>query len=169
MRRYILLTGLILTLVVWASSAQAAVQSIEVNVFAFPERTVTLPLQMSTTTTLAGINGQLNYDPARFTNPRVDLAAGSPGYIVLGNEVTPGQYRFVLYANPTGILQVFNPLIAFKLDTTAVLPAGTSVLSYTLEAASDPNGVSLPDVNFANASVTYVQPRNAVADWLVYN
>lgn len=169
MRRYILLSGLLVGLLAWSATAHAAVESVEVNVIAFPERTVTLPLQMSTTTTLAGINGQLNYDPARFTNPRVDLAGGSQGFIVLGNEVTPGQYRFVLYANPTAILQVFNPLLGFKLDTTAALPAGTSVLSYTLEAASDPNGVSLPGVNFANASVTYVQPRNAVNEWSVYN
>ena len=127
---------------------------------------VTLPI--------AGLSGQLNYDTTFFSSATVSAGHGAPDFIVQGNEVSPGQYRFVSYANPTRTMFDFNAVLEFRLEPSGTIqPNSSTLISYSMEAASDASGVSLDndqgttptEVQFGSVAVLY---SNSVIDWADY-
>jgi hypothetical protein len=127
-------------------------------------------LSVDASTAVAGFNGQLNYDSTKFSNPRIETSGGSYGFIVAGNEIAPGQFRFVLYANPTQTVRTWAPLFLVTLKAASNLASGSSsVATFSLMAASDAAGVSLTNVTFGNITLKTVDTRNAASEWPLYD
>ncbi len=123
---------------------------------------------------IAGLSGQLDYDPKFFSSATVSAGHGAPDFIVRGNEVSPGQYRFVSYANPTRTMFDFNAVLEFRLEPSGTIqPNSSTLISYSMEAASDASGVSLDndqgttptEVQFGSVAILY---SNSVMDWADY-
>lgn len=131
---------------------------------------LTLPLTLTADAgeTIAGVNGQLNYDPTFFENPTVAVAGGAGGFTVLGNEVAPGEFRFVVYANPTQTMTLETaPIVNFRLNLKHEGIDGpvSTQITYSMEAAATPEGVSLADVGFKTVSV---ELGVGARDWILY-
>ncbi|MEN6626465.1 MAG: hypothetical protein ABFD69_09585 [Candidatus Sumerlaeia bacterium] len=162
-RGLMLIVGLMLA----AGVCQAQVSSKAVTVT--PSRGVPtqITLDLVSSTAVAGIQGQINYDSTIFSNPKVEGGLGASGFIIMGNLVTPGQYRFIVYANPTKSLQTAYTVLQFTFDTASVLPIGGSkTITYTIEAASTTGGSSISSVNFADVTVLF--KRNSADNWSIY-
>lgn len=136
-------------------------------------------MDIDATQAFAGVNGELNYDPAVFSNPRVYPYSGAYKFTALGNEIEPGKFRFVVYNNPTYAMTEGVPQVEFALDVvndTAL--RGTQhfvTFDNALSALSTPEGVSFgvaaPDglgeaVTFGTYTVNIEE--TAVADWSFY-
>ncbi len=125
-------------------------------------------LNLQTTDAVAAVQGQINYNPAILSNPRVSAAEGAPGFIALGNQIQPGKYNFVVYANPTQSMLTWVTEVWFVFDTATVIPPGTvSVVTYELEAASTPAGVSITPVDYAPVTLA-VGGNASEGDWMLY-
>jgi hypothetical protein len=181
-----LLGSLILAVIgiLYLPSTTADVTSPEYSIDAHPKFPLLMQLDIDsifdlgpgpdTSIPIAGLNGQINYDPAFFSSASVATGHGAPGFIVQGHEVSPGQFRFVSYANPTKTMNDFNAVLEFRLEPSVTIqPNSSTLISYSMEAASDTNGVSLDDdqgttlseVMFGAVTVNY---NNSVLDWADY-
>ncbi|MCL5271372.1 MAG: hypothetical protein M1457_12665 [bacterium] len=158
-----------LTLLVVAGISRAAVVSPSVTVRGRLGLPVEIPFQISADSEVAGINGQLNFDIAFFSNPQIILDDASYGFIALGNESQPGQFKFVIYADPTQTVRLNAPLVKFRLDVVGpVTTRQLSTITYTLAAAGDPQGVSLPAVQLADSYVDLTTANTSAHDWQLY-
>lgn len=125
-----------------------------------------IPLQLNSGQAVAGVQGQINFDPAIFSNPQVAAGPGASGFTVMGNLVAAGQYRFIAYSNPTKPLLLGVGALEFRLNTASTLPlTGSRTITYTLEAASTTGGQSLTG-DFANVSVIF--RKNHANNWMLY-
>ena len=125
-------------------------------------------LSLESPEAVAGIQGQLNYDSTLFSSPQVLMAMGSVGFNVLGNEVTPGEFRFVIYADPTANLMLGPAVAEFMLQSNSSLPYDQpTTIYYSMEAAARPDGTSFLDaVSFGDVEV--LMNRAGVEHWLMY-
>lgn len=123
-----------------------------------------------------GLNGEMTYDPNLFSNPIVTTSSGSVGYTALGNEVSPGVFRFVLYKNPANQpLALENAVLSFSLEAKADLVNSTmSTVNFTMAASarvvSNPDGsssaVSVQPTTFQSFTI-FVNGASA-KDWQLY-
>lgn len=161
-----LVAGLLIT------QAWAAITSESPALSVSPGKNVLIPLQINATEgeLLAGINGQFNYDPAIFSEPDVAGGPGSSYFLALGNEVAPGQFRFVLYADPTRTLASNKVVLYFSLRAANPIPGGeTSTVSFSDVAASTPDGVSLSTLTTVNfQDIEILLNENAAQSWQDY-
>jgi hypothetical protein len=142
---------------------------------------VPLTLQATTGEMIAGINGQMQYDPAYFSAPKVQAGPGAIGFTALGNETAPGKVRFVVYADPTAILGLQDrPVMNVQLTAATNLPRdGRTTITFLNgpvdasnpdkpgeSSASTPTGTPIGNVAFASIVVTL--DESAVEDWLFY-
>ena len=141
---------------------------------------IAIPFTLQTTTgeTVAAISGQMNYNAALFYSPWIEAGPAAPGFVALGNLVGPGRFRFVIYRDPTAIVQQNAPAILFHLSTPLDVYNANTTITF-LNGPVDPNdpdkvgesaassgqGVSLPNVSFAGVEVNY---QNAAQDWFLY-
>lgn len=166
-RRTCLLTGLLLILA-FHQTAMATVTGTLSGGLPPAGMPMILRLDLTADTPVAAINGQLDYGSAWFSNPTIQTGSGAEGFLALGNEVAPGQYRFVVYANPTSLFAMGQAAVYFQLDTISPYPAtGTTQIQFSLEAASDGVGVSLADVDFGGLTLSF-DGKNAIGDWALY-
>lgn len=127
---------------------------------------VNIPLSITTDQVVAGINGELSYDPTYFGNPSLNAGTGASGFIALGNEMEAGKFRFVLYHDPTAGVSVFAPALMFRLEAASPLPSsGVQTLTYATAAASDADGNSLDAVSFSDVSVAF---STSTGNWTLY-
>lgn len=127
---------------------------------------ITFPLKLSTTQGVGGINGELTYDPTLFTAPSITEGPGASGFIALGNLVSPGHFKFVLYSDPVKAINVNLAAAYFQVQvqpTVAAQKVGT--LSYTSTGASDTNANALGTL-FKSVNINL--QANAVHDWVLY-
>jgi hypothetical protein len=156
------------------ASAPADIVSQSTSVNAFPGATTIVSLEIEATAgeSVAGINGQLNYNTAIFHTPTVTAGSGAGGFIALGNEVSPGAYRFVLYNNPTAAMNLNEPVIEFSFVGRTDMPQDIeSEITFTGgtaperdEASSNLAGVSLA----TDLAPVLVIKKNAVVNWSFY-
>jgi hypothetical protein len=165
-----------------ATVALADVNSKQVVLSARSGRDFFVPMTVMGTAgeQIAGINGQMNFDPALFSAPELQVGPGALGFIGLGNESAPGKFRFVLYADPTQLVGQLTPVLYVKLTASGSLPAdGQSTITFLNgpigsgdpdkageSAASSAEGVSLAGVQFSEIVVALDQ--SAAGDWLLY-
>ena len=148
------------------------VSSPEVTVIGYPGQQVSFSLDVSATVAVAGINGELTYDSTVLSNPEIQRGLGALGFNVLGNPVAPGQFNFVVYADPTANLNLTRPIAFFVFDISDQAVGETStIVTYEMEAAGSAEGISLTnddnsDIQFGN--VTIEIGGNAVEDWMIY-
>ncbi len=148
------------------------VNSPEVTVIGLAGQQVSFSLDVSATEVVAGINGELMYDSNVLSNPEIQSGLGALGFNVLGNPVVPGQFNFVVYADPTANLNLARPIAFFVFDISDQAVGETStIVTYAMEAAGSPAGLSLAnennsDIQFGNVAVEI--GGNAVRDWLIY-
>ncbi len=132
---------------------------------------ISLDVDATEAEAVAGINGRLTYDPAIFHNPAIGLQVGAAGFTALGNEVAPGDFRFVIYANPTATMNLNLPVAEFNIDVDPLAPFNTTqTLSFDTSAAGSPEGQSFAaqgkSVSFADFVVNI--NANAAEAWAVY-
>jgi hypothetical protein len=158
----------LIAIVMLTGLSDAAVTSKSVTVTPYRAIPTLINLDLTSSQALAGIQGQINYDPAIFSNPAVFGGVGLSGFTVMGNLVAPGQYRFVAYANPTKSMSLAFTALQFRLDTSAALPqTGSRTITYTYEAASTTDGQSISSVDFSNVNVVF-QRNSAKDSWVIY-
>lgn len=164
------------------AAAWAGVTSKPQMLRAVPSEDFYVPLQLQTSAgeSIAGINGEMLYDPAYFSNPVVQAGEGVFGFIGLGNVVAPGKLRFVVYSDPTKAADLGTTTMFVKLTPAANLPIDGSTTITFLNGPVDPNdpdkggesavsttaGVSVPSVTFTTIQVAL--NLNAAADWVLY-
>lgn len=156
-----------LALLLSGTSWAVDVTSEAVNISAAHSSPVYVPLKLVSSKVVAGINGQLDYDPNLFTNPQIQKSLPTQNFNVLGNLVAPGQYKFVIYADPTASINTKDPIVYFRLETNPGTAANLSTLSFSTAAASDPSAISLTSA-FANIQINVLENRNAASDWAIY-
>lgn len=98
----------------------------------------TYSLSLVSDTDLGAINGELTYDPALLTSPSVVTGAGAAGFTAMGNELSAGVYRFVLYNDdPGAVLNLASPVLDFSFAGVAGLDyADIAEVNFTIEAAA---------------------------------
>jgi hypothetical protein len=148
----------------------AAITNPDTTVNVLPGLDTYILLRLTTADVVAGLNGEFDYDPAKFSSPSVFVFGYNAGFICQGNEVSPGHFRFVVYDDPTRPLDTVNPILSFRLVVANnLVPGSTSTATYSMAGASDPNGVSLPiNMNGVVTLKTY-QARNAASEWSIYD
>jgi hypothetical protein len=85
-----------------------------------------------------GLNGEMSFDTNLFSNPAVFADVGSPGFTALGNEVSPGLFRFILYKNPANQnLSQADPVLRFSLFAKpGLLSSTSSQVTFTMAASA---------------------------------
>ena len=134
----------------------AAVTSQPVKTGVSPDMVIDLPLKLdSPASVVAGVNGELVFDTALFSNPQIMQGPGAPSFIVMGNEYTPGHYKFVAYADPTRTMALGSPVLYIRLQAAHQFEHSTiSTLTYPMAAASDNTGASLTPCTFADIQIS---------------
>jgi len=118
------------------------------------EISVVLALDDSSDPNVAGLTGQLNYDPQLFSNPRVALGGGAPGFIAAGQLVEPGKYRFTVYHNPMTILSLEQTIVTFAFHVNATGSGTTPTkMTYSLATAGDATNADLSPVSFGAVEI----------------
>jgi hypothetical protein len=150
----------------WAAVSTKAVTRDVKPGFAF-----IIPLDLTADQSVAGINGELSFDPAKFEDPRVLTTSDNAlGFIVLGNSPQPGKFRFVVYADPTALLKTDVPIMGIYIKAKNVIPAQpTETLTYTIAAASTDTGESIANTStviFNDVTVNFGQ--SGADDWAIY-
>jgi len=137
-------------LIALAATGRADVQGVGVNTAGYPGKDVMIPLQLVSSDSVAGINGQLVYDTNLFSNPRIVQGSGASGFVVLGNDVSNpaetgvGRFNFVVYADPTSTMDLSSPVVYFFFMIADNIPHTTiGNLLYQIAATSDPTAQSL--------------------------
>lgn len=131
---------------------------------------VALPVTISASSSVSGFNGQLNYDSTVFSNPEIKPSSASSGFIFEGNEIAPGRYRFVAYADPTQKIWPGTMAFYFLLQSKTGLTVGNEYkATYSLLGASNANGVSMDTVSFGDATMKVWAPENAAKNWPLYD
>lgn len=75
----------------------------------------TFSMSLTATENVEGINGEVVFDPAIFSTPSVAVALGQAGDVIaMGNEVSPGLYRFILYSTTATSLNIGAPVLQFS-------------------------------------------------------
>lgn len=118
---------------------------------------------------VAGLNGEISWDPALFSDPVVQRGSGALGFTLLSNQNDTGKLRFVLYADPTASLNLDAPVLYFSLRVADPVTQGQqATISYSIGAAARPDGTSfLSDVDLQPVTVRLIQ--TSVTDWSLYN
>jgi hypothetical protein len=156
-------------------AAHAGVTSDPETLNAYPGKLIHVPLTLHADDYVAGVNGEMTYDAALFHSPVIFAGLGSQGFTVLGNETEAGKFRFVVYRNPTSILNLDTgyPLVVVNFWAADTLPNDTTQITYTIAAAARIDGTSFenagtpePEVSFS--SVTVNLNRTPVEDWAIY-
>ena len=95
-------------------------------------------MRLASDQTVDGLNGELTFNPAVLTNPRVAPAAGATGYTAAGNQTTAGTFRFLLFKDPPDAsLNLAQPVIDFLFDVVAGYTLATDTqVNFTLAAAA---------------------------------
>jgi len=162
-----LAVGIIAGLVSLGTWGWAAVSGQAVTVSARPGSQFYIPLILTADEAVAGVNGELTYDAAKFSAPELSASSYASGFVTLGNSPQPGKFRFVIYADPTALLTLGPPLIYVRLTAANVAPSQPSeTISYTIAAASSPEGVSLSSVTFNDVTVQMLE--TGVKNWAIY-
>lgn len=151
-----------------AAFASAAVTSDPVTYPAKPDGKLYILLNLNSDDLVSGVQGQLNYDPTYFSNPDLNVHQGARTFIGQGNEVAPGAFRFVIYADPTSAITLSLPTAVLYLDISPDIPPGQEfTLTYSDERAARPDGSSYGDaVDFA--PVTILSNETPARHWMIY-
>ena len=154
-KKFILLS--VLLLLVMSAWAAAVVTSTSIRKPVSRNMEVVFDLKLNSAQSVSGVNGEMRYDSRYLSQPRVSAGAGASGFIVIGNEVEPGRFRFVAYKSPTANMDLSKPILIFALRTGNERPSGnTTKITYTISAASKPDGASFgSDVAFADVIFDY--------------
>ena len=162
-----LVACVVLGMMTWSAWCWAGVSSPPVTVSVRPGLQLMIPLVLNSDQIVAGINGELTYDPAKFLNPVLLATAETAAFNVLGNSPQPGKFRFVVYADPTAALNLSAPIFYIQLQAANIVPLSpTETLTYTISAASSPTGISLDGVAFQ--PITVQMDQAAVRNWAIY-
>jgi hypothetical protein len=144
----------------------AGVTSDPVSGTAYAGNTVQIPLTLHSATPVAGLNGEFQYDPALFSNPTIQAGPGAAGFTALGNLVTPGHYKFVIYSDPTKNMNLGQLVAQFQVTVAKnVGKSAVATVTYPGSAASDASAKSL------SATLGTVQIKLAssgATDWAFY-
>jgi hypothetical protein len=162
----------VVMLLLVAGTGWAAVTSQGVTMGAASAGPVYIPLKLSSAQQVAGINGQLNFNTARLESPSIQVGPGASNFIALGNETTPGHFRFVLYSDPVKAMNLAQPVAYFRILSK---PIDTSAVSYveTLSFSSGSNDIGAGDPNATSLGATFSDIKltmggNAAHDWAYY-
>ena len=151
-----------------SARAQSTVVGDAVHATAVAGYDIMFALTVTSPEDVAGLNGEITYDTTYLSNPAVSLGAGAAGFTALGNEMTPGVFRFVLYADPTQAIQQSLAALQFSIHVADTVPQGhDEVLNYTIQAAGRADGTSYL-TNIALAPVTIHLLQTGVTDWALY-
>jgi hypothetical protein len=177
-----ILGALLAVAAVMISTAPADVTTKDTVLSARPGQDIYVPLILQTTAgeQVAGINGQMTFDTNYFGAPQIQVGPAAPGFTILGNEVSPGKFRFVVYADPTAIMGLQTPVMFVRLTAAGTLPQdGSTTIDFLNgpvdtsdpdkageSAAATQNGVSIGSVTFN--SVTVALNETAATDWVRY-
>lgn len=128
-----------------------------------------IPLKLVTTSAVAGINGELDYDSTLFSNPTIITGTGANyGTIALGNTVSAGKFKFVVYNDPVKAIDPSQPVAYFQVKVApTVSQSQLAKLTFltTASGAGDTTGVGL-GASFAAFNVKLLS--NGVQDWALY-
>jgi hypothetical protein len=168
MKKSICLLGLALIAggVCWAAEA-VIVSSQPVSLGAAHDFPIMIPLKLTSAQAVAGINGQLDFDANLFSNPQIQKGVPTQNFNVLGNQVSAGHYKFVVYADPTASMSLKDPVVFFRIQVSSnATHSAISTMSFSEAASSSPAALSLTTA-FANIQVNLL--GNAAKDWAIYN
>lgn len=142
--------------------------------------TVDIPINLTASGAVAGINGEMNFDSAVFSNPTIYAGAGAGDFTVLGNEKESGVFRFVIYSNPTNTLSIWNTVAYIRVhianDTSLHGQQKTITFNDAWSAASDANGASYSVASASGGlgedvlfnSITFNIAETLAEDWMLY-
>lgn len=143
----------------------ARVDSDAVNGSAAKGTTINFPLKLSTTQWVGGINGELTYDPTLFSAPSITEGPGAVGFIALGNLVSPGHFKFVLYSDPVTKINTSLAAAYFQMTVAPTVSSKIGTLTYTSTGASDTGANSLGTLF---KPVTINLQANGINNWALY-
>ena len=134
---------------------------------------------------VAGIWGELHYDPAIYCSPRIQAGENVPGVKAVGLLIEPGVYRFSIYTNPHStlpnvpVLQYSAAVFLFSFDPTK--PYGGEFTWVNCKAAiygvmSSSHAIGdecrekyqADPPTYPEFSLASVIVRNDAKDWCVY-
>ncbi len=142
------LIGSLLGLVAFAVSPHVIIADVTNDTYTALTKigeTLSLRFTLTSTNGVAGINGEVNYDPAVFSSPQVVEDIGMNGFTVLGNEMEPGKFRFVAYSNPVteaALVSPFDPAESQPVLTFEFNVANDTGLQGTQEMITFDNAIS---------------------------
>lgn len=150
--------------IAWAATSQ--VTSDIVNSGGALNSNVLLPLKISSLKPVAGINGEFVYDPTYFSDPAILPGGGAPSFTFLGNLVSPGHFKFVIYSDPVKSMDPTWPVAMFQVKVIKrPAKSTTSVITFGTPAAGDTSAASL-STTFSNINIKL--NANGVNDWALY-
>jgi hypothetical protein len=146
--------------------AVAVVTSKSVTVYTERGRYFSFSLDVDCASSVAGVNGELAYDPDLFSLPSVELGAGTAGFTVMGNETAPGRFRFVVYKSPTASIDLSKAALTFTFKAADRYNISGSQIVYSVNAAGDSNGTSyLDSIQFSPVTV-YI--KTGARNWSLF-
>ncbi len=135
------------------SGAWASVTSPPIEVNGYQGDPLEIPIQLSATAAVAGINGELNFDPDFLENPVVNLGPGAEDFTVRQALPVNGVLRFVVYPSPLNTLKLDTVILKVSLTVSAGLTEDAdTTLTYTNMAASDFDAHTMSDVSFSTVT-----------------
>lgn len=127
-----------------------------------------IPLKLISPQMVGGINGELTYDPTLFSNPTIISGNGSNiGMIALGNQVSAGHFKFVVYSDKANVAFDINQPVAFFQVKVAPTVSQSQIAKLTFQTvgacdiAANTLGASFAAINVKLLS-------NGVNDWALY-
>ncbi len=133
--------------------AIASVTCPPVQVNGYKSDALEIPIQLSATAALAGLNGELNFDPDLFETPIVNTGPGAEDFTVRQALPVNGVLRFVVYPSPLNTLKLDTVILQVSLTVAPGLTEDVdTTLTYTSVAASDLNANSMSGVSFGSVS-----------------
>jgi hypothetical protein len=113
------------------------------------------------------------FDPALLSNPRVTADLGSLGYTALGNETSPGHFRFVLFKNPANApVDGGRAVLGIYFSAADVQGSRLTTVTFTMPAAA--RIVPGPPTTVLSVQPTVFEPfqviinGNATRNWSLY-
>ncbi len=119
-------------------TAQAQVNAITDDAVVFAGKRAISTMNFGSSSIIDGINGELTYDTTLLSNPRVS----SFDLIAVGNETSPGTFKFVAYEDPIQS-KTSQPQVFFVFDAVDPLPGDMSaqtVIAFNSTAAAKVSG-----------------------------
>jgi uncharacterized repeat protein (TIGR02543 family) len=135
------------------SEVRASVTSPPIELNGYKGDPLEIPIQLSATAAVAGLNGELNFDPDLFETPIVNTGPGAEDFTVRQALPVNGVLRFVVYPSPLNTLKLDTAILQVSLTVAPGLTEDVdTTLTYTSVAASDLNANSMSGVSFGAVS-----------------